>query len=256
MSSICPGHVLDRSVRDRARREFARLIEYGLVHAASTMVYMANMLETDPYAVLGEGSPESKAYARAAGAKDWGLADKIYLDWLKIHDLLAYRHTLYMESLAREFTEALAHEVSRAGTIYRWMDLAELPSYLGGTLKSRTEAGGGSRRYKPFSLWFNVYSGGRPASVTVPVDGEIRRALRPAAYTAVPWSVPSVDERIDSRKHLAYAGETECRLRDGTRVPDGAFISVKRSALDASPDPLRHYSMLESLEDVITVRVI
>ena len=101
-----------------------------------------------------------------------------------------------------------------------------------------------------------MYSGGRPASVTVPVDGEIRRALRPAAYTAVPWSVPSVDEKIDSRKHLAYAGETECRLRDGTHVPDGAFISVKRSALDASPDPLRHYSMLESLEDVITVRVI
>ncbi len=46
------------------------------------------------------------------------------------------------------------------------------------------------------------------------------------------------------------------RLRDGTRVPDGAFISVKMRALDASPDPRRYYSLLESLEDVITVRII
>ena len=44
-----------------------------------------------------------------------------------------------------------------------------------------------------------------------------------------------------------YAGETECRLRDGTRVPDGTFISVQRRALDASPDPRRYYSLLESL---------
>ena len=80
MEEICPSHVLDRSVRDRARREFAKLIETGFIHAASTIVYMANMLETNPYAVLGEGSPESKAYARATDAEDWGLADKIYLD--------------------------------------------------------------------------------------------------------------------------------------------------------------------------------
>ena len=256
MSSICPGHVLDRSVRDRARREFAKLIEYGLVHAARVVAYMAGTLATNPYAILGAGSPESGAYARAAGAGDWSLADKTYLDLLKICDLLSYRYTLYMEGLAREFTEALAYEVSRVRTIYRWMDLEELPSYLDGTLKSRTEAGGGSRRYKPFSLWFNVYSGGRPASITVPVDDGIRRALRPAAYTAVPWPVPSVDEKIDSRKHLLYAGETECRLRDGTRVPDGAFISVKRRALDESPDSRRYYSMLESLEDAVTVRFV
>ena len=90
----------------------------------------------------------------------------------------------------------------------------------------------------------------------MPVDYGIRGALRPAAYTAVPWPVSSVDEKIDSRKHLAHASETECRLRDGTRVPDGTFISVKRRALDASPDPRRYYSLLESLDDVITVRII
>ena len=256
MSSICPGHVLEPDVQNRARREFTRLIEGGFVHAASTIADMADMLETSPYAILGEVRPESKAYARAAGAGDWGLADKICLDWLKMHDLLAYRYTLYMESLAREFTEALAHNASMTGTIYRWMDLAELPSYLDGTLKSRVEAGGGSRGYKAFSLWFNLYAGERPASITVPVDGEIRGALRPAAYTAVPWPVQSADERIDSRKHIVHAGETECRLPDGTRVPDGAFISVQRRALDASPDSRQYYSMLESLEDAIRVRII
>ena len=255
MSAICPGHVLDHSVQNRARREFAGLLKNGFVHAAGVIAYMANVLETNPYAILGDWSPESKAYARAASAGDWSLADKIYLDCLKMRDLLAYRRTLYMESLAREFTAALSCAASEAGTIYRWMDLEELPSYLDGKFKSRTEAGGGSRRYKPFSLWFNVYYLDRPASITVPVD-KIRRALRPAAYTAVPWSVLSVDEKIDSRKHLSYAGETECRLPDDTRVPDGAFISVKRRALDASPDPTQYYSMLESLEDVITVRII
>ena len=72
----------------------------------------------------------------------------------------------------------------------------------------------------------------------------------------MPWPVSSVDEKMDSRKHLAYAGEAECRLRDGTRVPDGAFISVQRRALDASPDPPQYYSLLESLEDVIPVRFV
>ena len=256
MSAICPGHVLDLDMQNRARREFTRLIEGGFVHVASIIADMADVLETSPYAILGQVRPESKAYARATGAKDWSLADKIYLDWLKMHDLFAYRYTLYMESLAREFTEALACAVSEAGTIYRWMDLAELPSYLDGTFKSRAEASGGSRGYKPFSLWFNWYAGERPALITVPVDDKIRGALRPAAYTAVPWPVQSADERIDSRKHIVHAGETECRLRDGTRVPDGAFISVRRRALDASPDPPRYYSLLESLEDVITVRII
>ena len=65
-----------------------------------------------------------------------------------------------------------------------------------------------------------------------------------------------MDERVDSRKHILYAGETECRLPDGTRVPDGAFISVQRRALAASPDPRQYYSLLESLEGVIQVRFV
>lgn len=73
---------------------------------------------------------------------------------------------------------------------------------------------------------------------------------------AGPRSVSSVDEMADSRKRLLYAGEAECRLPDGTRVPDGAFIGVQRRALDASPDPRQYYSMLESLEDAIQVRFV
>ena len=62
-------------------------------------------------------------------------------------------------------------------------------------------------------------------------------------------------DEVDGRKHLAYAGKTECRLPDGTRVPDGAFIGVQMG-LDASPDPPQYYSMLESLEDAVTVRFV
>ena len=252
MAEIFPGHALDPGMQDWARREFLLLKGGGFLYAASRIAMMAQTLPTNPYQILGPG-PESRAYAEAAGAEDWIGADRICLDRLEAVDHRAYLEMLRMECLAREFTRALAEETSRATTIYRWMDWGELASYLKGTFKSRTEAGGGCRRYKPFSLGLNGYAGVRPVGLEVPVDYAIRDALQPAAYTAVPWTVASEDERIDSRKHLVNAHETECRVPDDIRVPKGTRISVDRRVLDASPDPERYRALLESLEGVVTV---
>lgn len=252
MAEICPGHALDPGMQDWARREFLLLKGGGFLYAAGRIAMMAQTLPTNPYRILGPG-PESRAYAEAAGAGDWIGADRICLDRLEAVDCRAYLEMLRMECLAREFTRALAEEASGAATIYRWMDWEELASYLGGTFKSRTEAGGGCRRYKPFSLGLNGYAGVRPVGLAVPVDGAIRGALQPAVYTAVPWTVSSADERIGSRKHLANAHETECRVPDGIRVPKGALISVEKRVLDASPDPERYRALLRSLEGVVTV---
>jgi len=254
MEEICQGHILDPDMQDWARREFLLLKEGGFLYAARRITRMAGTLPTNPYRILGSG-PESRAYAEAAGAEDWKSADKICLDRLKAINYRAYLEMLRMECLAGEFTRALAEEASRATMLYRWMDWEELSSYKKGKFESRTEAGGKCRRYKPFSLGLNGYARVRPVGLAVPVDYAIRNALRPAAYTAVPWPVLSEDERIGSRKHLVNAHETECRVPDGICVPKGTHISVERRVLDSTPDSKRYRALLESLEGAITVRL-
>ena len=251
---ICPGHPLDPGMLDRARREFDLMGKYGFLDAANRIAGMAKELITDPYEILGPGSPEAQAYADAIRAREWDRANTICLDRFRIVNPGEYRKTLYMECVARWFTSALACEVSRAETLHRWMDFVELPSYRKGTFESRKKEGKEPSGCKLFSLGPNGYARDRPVHLTVLVDDAVRGALRPAAYTAVPWSVPAADERIDSRKHLSFAGETECRLPDGARVPGGARIVVKRRVLDADPDSARYYAVLESLKDVAEIR--
>lgn len=190
----------------------------------------------------------------AADAGDWNRANKICLDRLEIIDPGAHRETLYMESLACGFSSALACKASGTETIYRWMGLEDLYIYLAGTFESKMRVGG-SRKYKPFSLGRNRYATQRPASAVVPVDDAVRGALLPAVYTAVPWPVLPEDEKIDSQKHLVHADETECMLPDGVRVPAGTRILVKRRALDADPNAEQYYDLLESLKDMVQIRL-
>lgn len=255
MQEICPGHALDPSMQDRARREFALLSAGGFLYAAGRVSKMAETLATNPYLILSFGQ-ESRAYAEAVGAKDWNNANRIYLDWCEAHNPVMYLETLRMECMALELNSALAEEVSKTATIYRWMDLAELSSYLKGKFESRIEVDGSRRGCKLFSLWLNEYARVRPARLTVPVDDTIRDVLRPATYTAVPCPVQSIDERIDSRKHLVNADETECRLPDYTRVPKGTCIRVEKHMLDAEPDRQRYYDLIELWEGVVEIRVI
>lgn len=205
----------------------------GFLCAARLTAKRAETLEANPYRILGRGTWESRAYKRAVGAGDWSRADCIYLDRLEALAPGAYLGTLLMEGLARELDSALDERASRATTLYRWMDLVELESYLGGTFESRTVPGKGRRGCRLFSLWTNGYALERPVQMAVPVDDVVRGKLRTAVYTALPCPVSSAEERIDSRKHLAKANETECRLEDGTRVPGGTCIRVESHVLDA-----------------------
>ena len=145
---------------------------------------------------------------------------------------------------------------SRATTLYRWMDLVELESYLGGTFESRTVPGKGRRGCRLFSLWTNGYALERPARPAAPVDDAVRGKLRTAVCTALPRPASSAEERIDSRKHLAKADETECRLEDGTGVPGGTRIRVESHVLDSTPDPRKYCDLLESLRGVVKASVI
>ena len=255
MEEICPGHPLDPGMLDRARREFALLDKDGFLDAANRIAEMAKELITDPYEILGSGNRESRTYAEVAGAGEWDRANRTCLDRFKILNPDRYRRMLYMECMARRFTSALACEVSGAETLHRWMDFVELDSYLDGTFESRGEESEEQSGCKRFSLGPNGYTGDRPVHLTVPVNDDIRSALRPTVYTAVPWPVPAV-EKIDSLKHLVNAGETECRLPDGTSVPGGSRIVVEKRALDADPDSARYYALLESLKDVAEIRFI
>ena len=256
MISLCLGHVLDPSILNWAHLEFARLNAGGFLNAARQIAEMAETLATNPYVILGTDNKASRAYDAVVSMGNWRRADKIYLDRLKAINPRIYLETLKMEGLAREFSLALAENVSRAKVIYRWITLAELASYQNGTFKSRVEENGGCRGYKPFSLGTNRYASERPMCITVPVNDMISNALRAAQYTAVPCPVLSIDEKIDSRKHLVHADETECRIPDGTCVPDGTTIIAQSRLLDTMSNTHRYYNALESLRDVVQVLIV
>lgn len=108
--------------------------------AANRVALRALPLLDDPYSAFDNGSLESEAYAEMAGAGYWAGADKVYLDGLKARDPRLYLETLSAEGLAREFNAALDRQMSRTGSIVRWMDAEELASYAGGTFE---QDGGG-----------------------------------------------------------------------------------------------------------------
>ena len=208
---------------------------------------MTASLPENPFTVFGTESLESRTYAGLAGAGNWAAADKLYMDWIKTRYPGLYLETLNAEGLAREFNAALVREMRRSASIVRWMDMEELPSYLNGTFESRVEEGRRRRGYKAFSLGRNIHAPQRPASLTAPVDGAIRRALQATTYTALPRLVPPEDERLWTRKHVANAHETECRLPDGIRVPPGTRIAIKRSMADP-PRYSKTHSVIERLK--------
>ena len=252
MLEVCPGHSLDRRMLDVARRAFAALDGGDFLDTASNVADRATRFNTDPQDTFGDGSPELRTYARMADVGDWAGADKTYLDWLKARDPALYFETLNMEGLAREFNRNHRRMVSRSPFFVRWMDMEELASYLDRTFESRTEGDGGRRGYKALSLVKNIHADKRPAFLAVPADDAIRGAIRAAAYTALPRFVPPEDERFDHQKHLSYAHETECRLPDGTRVPRGARIRIKRAMADPAPGS-RHADVLEQLRGMMDV---
>ena len=255
MLEVCPGHALDRRILYGARRTFRQLERVDFLETAREVALAAAPLPENPFAVFGAESLESRMYARLADAGNWAGADKMYMDWIKTRYPGLYRATLDGEGLAREFNAVLVKEMRRSTFIVRWMDMEELPSYLNGTFESRIEEGRGRRGYKAFSLGENIHADKRPASLTVPMDGAIRRALRTATYTALPRLVPPEDERLWTRKHVANAHETECRLPDGIRVPPGTRIAIKHSMADP-PRYSKMHSVLERLKGTAEISLV
>lgn len=166
------------------------------------------------------------AYKSAMIDRNWGEADSIYANVLSDSHSTKCSEMLEGEGWARAFNVVLSDKLAQIDTLWRWMDLEEVPSYEGGTFESRLEKDGGRRGYKALSMYKNQYSYVRPAEMRVPIDSAVRRAVKPAVYTALPRPLLPFQERIDDAKEIRYAGETECRIPDGTRVPDGTKIKI------------------------------
>ena len=147
-----------------------------------------------------------------------------------------FRATLRAGGWARALNVLPGEELYMTRVLLRYADVAELDSYRGGTFESRRE-GGGRRGYKAFSMHANHFASKRPVTVRVPIDAGVRGAVALAAYTALPRPLPPSMERIGDGKHVAHAGETECRLPDGARVPPGTQVLVRRGS--APPEALR-----------------
>ena len=177
-----------------------------------------------PEMIMTDG--EYAVYKSAVNDRNWGKADSMYVNVFSDLYPIKYSEMLDGEGWARALNVVLSDELSQIDTLWRWMDLKEVPSYEGGTFESRLEKDGGRRGYKALSMYDNPYSGVRRAEMSVPIDSAVRRAVKPVVYTALPRSLQSFQERIDDAKEIRHAGETECRIPDGTRVPDGTKIEI------------------------------
>ena len=166
------------------------------------------------------------AYESAVIDRNWNEADPMYANACSDLYPTECDEMVDGEGWARALNAMLRDEIGRINVLWRWMSMKEVPSYEGGTFESRIEKDGGRRGYKSLSMYENLYSGVRRAAMRVPIDGAVRQAVRPAAYTALPRPLQPFQERIDDAKEIRYAGETECRVPDGTPVPRGSKIEI------------------------------
>ena len=166
------------------------------------------------------------AYESAVIGRDWDEADPMYANSLSDLYPAKCREMLEGEGWARALSRVLRDELDRIDVLWRWMELKEIPSYEGGTFESRIEKDGGRRGYKALSMYENSYSGVRRAGMRVPIDGAVRQAIKPVAYTALPRPLQPFQERIGDAKEIRHAGETECRVLDSTPVPRGSKIEI------------------------------
>lgn len=190
-------------------------------------------------------------HASAVQAKDWNRADPICVEALRRYDPYALGEILDAEAYARAFNVLLAENLALIRLLVRYIDTVEIPSYAGGTFESRREDGGKRRGYKALSMYENPFSATRPVTVVVPIDIEMRRVVRPVAYTALLRPLPRAEERMDDQKHITHAYETECRVPDGTRVPPGTKMFVEIEKLDAGVDVEELRSMCGSIDMTI-----
>ena len=156
--------------------------------------------------------------------------------------------TLNAEGYARALNVLLAENLARARILLRYIDIVELQSYVRGTFESRTEDGGDHRGFKALSTYKNHFSLKRPITVEVPIDENVRRVVRAVAYTALLRPLTRAEERIDDKKHIRHAVETECRVPDGTRVPSGTRMWVNSANLDADTNMAELRSTCSSLD--------
>ena len=223
---LAPGHTISRAA---VRRKMLLLDDLSINDAVGRVRYIWNSVSPFIQSLDEEyfGSTAAfDAYRSAVARKDWTAADKAVLDSLA-RNRARYGRFLEAEEWMHAFTERLRAEAESAHEAFRWMDLPELQSYLGGTFESRVEIDGTRRGFKALSLNPDLNFLSRPIGVRVPLIPGMRRSLRSVRYTALPRDIEEENERIADPKNAINVGEAEVRVPDGTAVPPDSVFVVK-----------------------------
>ena len=164
----------------------------GMLGAGATVRQVAEYvagrhgrLTNNPRKILNNAS-RIERYWSAVDAKDWPEADWTYAEDIHYENPALFKTTIIAEGWARALNVILAEEFVRIDTLHRWMNFVELPSYKDGVFQSRMEADGEYRLYKACSMAENAYAETRPIALIVRIDGDIRRVVKLATYTALP----------------------------------------------------------------------
>lgn len=171
-------------------------------------------------------------YLEAQAKKDWDEADRLFLDELK-QDRAEYGRLLGEEASARAFSAWLCKTALSLDYAYRWIDLPEVGSCVGGTFESRIEADGKRRGFKALTIDSELVYGERKIRMRVPMDNTIRGCIWCVRYTALPRRIKEKDERIGDPKSAEHAAEAEIRVPDGTPIPSKTdFVVLKGARID------------------------
>lgn len=178
------------------------------------------------------GDEVFRGYKEAQEQKDWGEADRLFLDELA-RDRVKYYKFLDAEETLHAFNTWLCRAAIDSDHVYRWIDPPELASCTGGTFESRIELDGTRRGFKALSANPGLRFGGRKVRMQVPVNDAMRRGIQCVRYTVLPRLMPEKNERIRDPKSARHAAEAEVRVPDGTPIPIGTdFVVLPGTKID------------------------
>lgn len=226
---LAPGHYAERSAICKKRAALDKLSIGRVLGRMTDAKTLAGVLNRPPDKEFFGGIDTHRTYLKAMACKDWITSDSIVLDTLA-PDGTAYRKLIESEEWSRAFNGWMYNAASSAPFAYRWMDPEELESLKSGTFHSKVVKGIKRRDHKALSLNPRLDFFGRKVVLTVPLTSSILGSVRHVCYTALPRVITEEDEEIGDPKNVLHADEAEIRVPDGTPIPPGATVSIRRGA--------------------------
>ena len=226
---LAPGHYAERGAICKKRAVLDKLSIGRVLGRMADAKTRAGVLNRPPDREFFVGTDAYEAYRKAMACKDWITSDSIVLDELA-PDGVAYRKLIESEEWSRAFNGWMHNAALSAPFVYRWMDPEELESLKSGTFQSKVVKGIKRRNHKALSLNPDLDFFGRKVVLTVPLTSSMLGSVRHVCYTALPRVIAAEDEEIGDPKNILHAAEAEIRVPDGTPIPPGTAVSIRRGA--------------------------